>query len=54
MKKSANLNFIMGAILHRYATDSELPCRSVECVLLHYFNAQPYIFAVVNFADVAL
>jgi len=24
----------------------ELPCRSVECVLLHCFNAQPYIFAL--------
>jgi len=31
------------------------PCRSVECVLLHCFNAQPYIFAVVICAaDVAL
>jgi len=32
----------------------ELSCHSIECVLLHYFNAQPYIFAVVNCPDVAL
>jgi len=32
----------------------ELPCRSVECISLHCFNAQPYIFAVVNCADIAL
>jgi len=32
----------------------ELPCRSLECVLIHCFNAQPYIFAVVNCAEVAL
>jgi len=31
-----------------------VPCRSAECVLLHCFNAQPYIFALVNYADVAL
>ena len=54
MKKGAHWNFAIGAILHRYATDCELPCHSVECVLLHYFEAQLYIFAVVNFADVAL
>jgi len=28
-------------------------CHSVECVLLHFFNAQRHIFAVVNCADVA-
>jgi len=44
----------MGAVLHRYATDCELLCRSVECFLLHYFNAQPYSFAVVDFPDVAV
>ena len=32
----------------------ELHHRSVECVLLHSLNAQPYAFAVVNFSDVAL
>jgi len=32
----------------------ELPYRRVECVLLHCFNAQPYIFAVVDRADAAL
>jgi len=43
-KKGALLNFAMGAVLHRYATDCELLCRNVKCVLLHYFNGQPYIF----------
>ena len=32
----------------------ELRCRSVECVLLHCFNTQLHMFAVVNCADVAL
>jgi len=32
----------------------ELPCHSAEYVLLHCFNAQPYIFAVVNSAGIAL
>jgi len=32
----------------------ELHCRSVECVSLHCFNAQPYIFAVVNCSDISL
>jgi len=32
----------------------ELRCRSVECVLLHCFDEQPYIFAVVKCAGVAL
>jgi len=31
----------------------ELPYHSVECVLLHCFNAQPYIFEVGNCADIA-
>jgi len=26
-----------------------LPCRSVECVLLHHFNARPYIFRVAGY-----
>jgi len=32
----------------------ELPRRSVVCVLLQCFNAQPYNFAVANCVDVAL
>jgi len=32
----------------------ELPCSSVECVLLHCCNWQPYIFAAVNCADVVV
>jgi len=54
MKKGAHSKFAMGAILHWNANDCELPCRSVECVLLGFFDAQPYIFAVVNCVDVAL
>jgi len=32
----------------------QLPCPSVQCVLLYWFNARPYIFAVVNCANIAL
>jgi len=32
----------------------ELPFSGVECVVLHCFNAQAYIFAVVNGTEVAL
>jgi len=32
----------------------ELLHRSIECILLHSLNAQPYIFAVVNCSDEAV
>jgi len=37
-----------------YICNYELPCCNVSRVLIHCFNAQPYIFAVAKCADVAL
>jgi len=48
------LNFAMGAILHRYATGCEFPCRRVEWVYTPLFLRSLTNFAVVNCADEAL
>jgi len=47
------VTFRGGDRLNRLPPGSAPGC-SFECVLLQYLNAQPYIFAVVNCADIAL